>query len=324
MRRRGIRPAPAPALALALLLAACGPARTTQPPPATPSPSPSPTPSTASPAPSPSPAPRDDLADCTAGDVPACDRVAEDWGGRELAPDPGTPEATTASAAATALRSACDQHDVASACMGLALMLRYGTAGRADRPASDGYWKRVRALGDLNGFRGEPASDAGAQALAATRAACDAGRARACNQLGWAAYTAVQQVKDLAAALDGYRRGCLAGSAQGCRWAGHFAYTYPNLGEHEHARGWLADACRRAPAAGCDELGNYTREVSNDVAAAESMYARACAAGARAGCFHQAQLQLTRDASSDAARALLQRACTAGEQPACDVLAHLD
>jgi len=313
------------ALALVLLLVGCGPARSTQPPPGTPTPSPTPSAASPTPSPSPSPAPRDDLADCDRGDVPACDRVAEDWGGRELAPDAGTPAAATASAAAAALRSACDQHDVASACMGLALMLRYGTAGRADRPASDGYWKRVRALGDLNGFRGEPASDAGAQALAATRAACDAGRARACNQLGWAAYTAVQQVKDLAAALAGYRRGCLAGSPQGCRWAGHFAYTYPNLGEHEHARGWLAEACRRAPAAGCDELGNYTQELSNDLAAAESMYARACAAGARAGCFHQAQLLLKRaDEPDTRARALLQRACNAGEQPACDVLAHLD
>ena len=80
------------ALVLPLLLAACGPARSTQPPPATPTPAPSASAASPAPSPSPSAAPalRDDLADCSRGDVPACDRVAEDWGGRELAPDAGT------------------------------------------------------------------------------------------------------------------------------------------------------------------------------------------------------------------------------------------
>src|SRR3990172_7111855 len=160
-------------------------------------------------------------------DVPACDTLAEDWGNRELLP---AGKDADARADVDALALACDEHDVSSACMGAALMYKYGTAyGRRDKATSDKYWARVKELGDLNGFKGERPSPAGRAALDRAHKDCEAGRRRACAQVGWAAFVAVQQDKDVTRAYPAWRKACDLGSGLGCRWAGHVAHTYPEI-----------------------------------------------------------------------------------------------
>ena len=241
-------------------------------------------PAAAPPAPAPKPhppaAPRTVAERCQAGELAACDALAELWGGRELLPEGSEAEAR---AAALALKDGCDVHALSTACMGLALMLKYGTAkaalpGLDDKP----YWGKLKGLRDLNGYRGEARSPEGEAVLAETRAACEAGRSRACDQVGWAAYSEVERPKSIADALTAYRRACELGSLLGCRWAGHFAHTYPELGAVEQAEAWLVASCKGGFAAGCEELG-VMLDAKGDPAAL-GRHVEGCKAGSRDAC----------------------------------------
>lgn len=255
---------------------------------------------------------------CTGGDVASCDAVAERWSERQIVV---AADLEAAKADAAALHVACDDRGESSACIGLALMYKYGTAtGTADKATSDRYWARVAELGDLNGFRGAEPSEAGAAALAATRTACEAGRARACNQAGWAAFGAVQQEKNVTDAQAFYARGCAAGSGQGCHWAGHFAYVYPKeTGAGAEAEAFLRKGCDLGSIGACDELGLYLAK-NGKAADAAPLYEKACNAGARSACLHLAEYRAS--TGSDAAQVvpLFEKACKAGEKAACAAL----
>lgn len=267
------------------------------------------------------PAPPSDLDGCRAADAPACDSLAELWGSRELLPPALAEEARAATAA---LHDACDDRGLSSACVALALMYKYGTAtGERDRDTSNRYWARVRELGDLNGFRGEPPSDEGRAALALAAEECAAGRRRACTQLGWAAFSGVQQEKDVRAALMAWSRGCELGSAVGCRWAGHVSHVYAEIRDEARAEVLLRRGCELGNPGGCDELGHWLEETGR---AAEALppYERACAGGSRGGCarlalaLHGAGRVGEATRAAEAARA----ACTADEPLGCTALAQ--
>lgn len=267
-------------------------------------------------APPPAPATRDGK--CKAGDVAACDELLEHWSQRQIA---SAANVTAGKADAAALHAACDDKDISSACMALAMMYKYGTAtGAGDRATSKKYWARVAELGDLNGFRGAEPSDAGKKALAATVADCEGGRARACNQAGWAAFGAVQQDKNVVAAQALYARGCELGSGQGCHWAGHFAYVYPDeTGAGDRAESLLRKGCDLASPGACDELGLYLGKQDKSTEAG-ALFDRACRDGARQACYHLAVHLANHKGEPDRIAALFKQACEAGEKPACKAL----
>ena len=255
---------------------------------------------------------------CKGGDVDACDGLLERWSERQIA----SPENVAGGEVdAAALHTACDEHDISSACMALAMMYKYGTAtGTSDGATSTKYWDRVAELGDLNGFRGAEPSEAGAQALAATQADCEGGRARACNQAGWAAFSAVQQDKNVKSAYDFYAKGCALDSGQGCNYAGHFAYTYPDdTGAAARAEQHLRKGCTLEAIGACDELGLYlTKNAKAEQAA--PLFESACTDGARTACLHLAVYLADHGGEPDAIVPLFQKACEAGEKQACKAL----
>ncbi len=312
---------------------ACGSPPT---PPAPPPPGPSVTPpapsasvSVAVPAASSAPAgaadarPPADLgrAACQKGEVRGCDVLAEVWGAREMLPVGA--EAQAREDAAT-LRQACDQGKISSACMGLALMLKYGTAtGQHDGDAARPYWAKVRELGDLNGFR-DGASAEGKASLEQARRDCASGRARSCNQLGWAAYTGVPgREPDIQEAFASYAEGCRLGSALGCRWAGHYAHRYLELKAGARAEELLRRGCEGQGAGACAELGNFYM-VERKGQGAEAPLEQACAGGSRDGCRWLGEVRLGqgKERRSEAAQ-LLRRACDAEQDEACDRLGGL-
>jgi TPR repeat protein len=233
---------------------------------------------------------------CASAAPTGCDDLAEHWSQRELGP--------AAPADAALLRAGCDDHQQAAACFGYALMRKYGTAdGTRDKDAAAPYFARLTELGDLNGFRGPP-SPAGQAALAATTAACAGGRPRACAQLGWAAFGAIQQDKDVRVAARAWQRACELGVASACRWAGHVAYSYDEVRDLGAARRLLERAAAAANPGGEDELGLFLDAIDHDPGAARDHYLRGCALGSRTACLH-------------AGVALLRDACAAGEETAC-------
>ncbi len=250
---------------------------------------------------------------CREGDRDACDAIAEFWAEREIL----RPErAAQAKVDAEVLDRGCEQHKLSSACMGLALMTKYGTAGAADGDKSKQYWAKVAALGDLNGWRGKPPDTAGRAALAQAEKECEAGRARACVQAGWAAFGPVQRDKNVADALKWYRRACELGSGQGCRWAGHFAYTYADLGKTGDARALLERGCDALGGPGaCAELGLWLEQAGKDPAGALTRYKTSCTEGNRVGCFQAARAMVATD--PEGAKKLMEEACKAGEEGAC-------
>lgn len=275
------------ACALALLpLAACPGPRAAPRCPTTPA-------APAAPAPPADPTAADRAA-CAVGSLAACDDLAEHWGQRELGP--------AAPADAEVLRAACDDREIASACMGYAVMRKYGTAtGVRDPDGAAPYFAKLVELGDLQGYRGKPPSPEGAAVLAATTQACADGRGRACAQLGWAAFSAVQQPKDVRVAFTRWQQACELGVASACRWAGHVAYTYDEVKDLA-AAARLLDRARATPG-GEDELGEFLT-ATGDPTRARDHYLAGCALGSRTACWH-------------AGAALLAAACAAGEDGAC-------
>lgn len=255
---------------------------------------------------------------CANGDVGGCDGLLEYWSERQVPTDDNVAKGK---ADATALHTGCDDHGVSSACMALAMMYKYGTiTGARDKDTSNTYWGRVAELGDLNGFRGAEASEAGAAALAATHSECQAGRSRACNQAGWAAFSAVQQDKDVGAAFEYYAKGCDLGSGQGCAYAGHFAYTYPDeTGAADRAQQLLTRGCDLGSPGACDELGLYVAKHGRSDEA-RPRYRSACDAGARAACYHLAKHLADAGAGPDEVVPLFEMACKAGDKSACKAL----
>ncbi len=301
------------ASALALLLLGCGPK---SPPAAAPAVEPTP-PIAADAGPSGSPAAVDDgAAACRRGEVAGCDQLAELWGSREFLPA-GMAEAGRAAAAA--LHAGCDQHAVSSACMGLALMYKYGTATGGDRDddTANTYWARIAELGDLNSFRGGAPSAAGHEALARTEKECADGRSRACVQLGWATYGGVQQAADPKGAFVSYARACELGSGQGCRWAGHLARVY-QAAPLARAEALLLHGCETLKSqAACSELGHFLDLIRNDMTAAIPLLETACRDGQRVGCMHLAEaLERAKGDPTIIAESYL-TACRAGARPAC-------
>ncbi|MCC6648192.1 MAG: sel1 repeat family protein [Polyangiaceae bacterium] len=257
---------------------------------------------------------------CAAGEIADCDALFERWSSREL-----LPKGREASARqdAEALRAGCDAHQVGAACMGYALMLKYGTAtGARDNDASKPYFAKLRPLGDLNGFRGVPASKEGEAARKRAESECEAGRARSCAQAGWAAYEGVQRGKALADALRFYERACELGLGTGCRWAGHFAVTYPELGATSRGRALFKKGCDTLKHPGaCDELGAYEASLKADLSVAVALWTRACDDGSRSACFHAGHALLDKGRDAEAKR-LLELACGAGEDGACKALSR--
>lgn len=253
---------------------------------------------------------------CKAGQANDCDYLAEYWSAREILPAARLDEAK---ADAETLRAACDKRGIASACMGYALMLKYGSAtGARDNDAGTPYWSRVRELNDLNGFR-DGASNEGKAALARTRSDCDAGRARACNQLGWAAYNGVQRAKSIRDAYTEYARACELGSAQGCRWAGHYAHLYEEVRNLERSEQHLRKGCEGGNPGACSDLGLLLRDEKKDPAGAYTLFSRACQEGGRAGCTHQGEALLLRKNKDERTQgaALIKSSCEAGEEDGC-------
>lgn len=280
---------PLPLAALALVLAACPGPRAATCPPTTPA---QPT----------HPSGPDAAADptsemrttCAAGDVAGCDDLAEYWGQRELgAASPADAEVT---------RVACDERGIASACMAHAVMRKYGTASGVRDPDGAGpYFAKLAALGDIQGYRGKPPSAEGKAVLAATEQQCTAGRRRACAQLGWAAFSAVQQDKDVRTAFARWSQACELGLATSCRWAGHLAYHYDEVKDLAAARRLLARAADTP--GGEDEMGELLT-ATRKPELARARYLRGCELGSRTACMHAGQ-------------ALLRDACAAGEDEAC-------
>lgn len=324
--------------ALLLTIAGCGgpPAPPPAAPPAAPSttvpasPPPTPPASTSAsavvpPAPSasaakpegPRPPEGSPAARCREGDLRSCDELAEFWAARELPPETLLARGKMDG---EALREACDGRQIASACMGYALMLKYGSAtGKRDNLASKPYFAKLKSLGDLNGLRGEPRTADGERVLKETQAACEAGRARACEQLGWAAYNGVQREKSNADAYAGYLKGCDLGSGTACRWAGHFATEYPEIKATAKAEGHLRKGCDELHAPGaCDELGVVLQKAKKKDAAL-ALFTKACEEGSRSACGHQGAALVAKK-QVDKGKALLKTACDAGEDDACKEL----
>ncbi|MBK7078989.1 MAG: sel1 repeat family protein [Myxococcales bacterium] len=231
---------------------------------------------------------------CAAGDLAGCDDLVEHWGQRELGP--------AAPADAEVLRVACDDRAIAAACMGHAVMRKYGTAtGVRDPDGAAPYFARLVELGDIQGYRGKPPSAEGQAALAATERACATGRRRACAQLGWAAFSAVQQPKDVRVAFARWHQACGLGVTSACRWAGHVAYTYDEVKDLA-AAAKLLERARDTPG-GEDELGEFLT-ATGAAPRARDHYLAGCALGSRSACWH-------------AGAALVAAACVAGEDAAC-------
>jgi TPR repeat protein len=224
-----------------------------------------------------------------------------------------------ARADALILKAACEDKGVASACMGYALMLKYATAtGKRDSEGGNPYWAKVRELKDLNGYR-DASSDEGREVLRRTGEECDAGRARSCNQLGWAAYNGAQRSKSIKDALKAYARACDFGSAQGCRWAGHYAHVYEEIRNLAASERMLRRGCEGGNPGACSDLGLLLKDTKKDDAAAYALFERACNDGGRAACTHQGVALLARKDKAERARGveLIRASCEAGEEDGC-------
>lgn len=294
------------ALSLAVALVGCGGA----PAPVAPAPAAS----SSSPDPKGAPVAAKGAA-CGAGDVADCDALFERWSSRELLPKG---RAEVAKREAESLRGGCDAHQIGSACMGYALMLKYGTAtGTRDNDASKPYFAKLKQVRDLNGYRGLPASPDGEAVRKQSEAECEKGRARSCAQAGWAAYEGVQRDKSLVDAFRLYERACELGFGTGCRWAGHFAITYPELGAGGKGAALLKKGCDTLHNPGaCDELGLHEAKMKNDVWVSFALWSAACDDGSRGACFHAGHALLDKGKDEDAKK-LLKLACDAGEEGAC-------
>ncbi|MCU0656121.1 MAG: sel1 repeat family protein [Polyangiaceae bacterium] len=301
-------PPPAPTLA-----ASSAPAASSSSPPPT-------APSVAPPPPTPATAADLGRAACKSGELAGCDVLAEHWGAREFLTSGRAAEASEDGAI---LKQACEGQRVSSACMGYALMLKYGTAtGKRDNGAAKPYWDMLPALGDLNGFRSAP-SEAGQAALRAAERDCEQGRARACNQLGWAAYNGVQREKSLADSYRFYAEACRLQSPQGCRWSGHLAFVYDELRQGKQARGALEQGCKSGNPSACAELGQFLDQLESGVGAL-ALYEKGCADGARDGCLFAAKKKMgDKKLRKEEATELLRRACEAEQEEACGLLGPL-
>jgi hypothetical protein len=249
-----------------------------------------------------------------------CDILAEYWGGREILPAGRGEEARKD---AELLRTRCEQGKIGSACMGYALMLKYGTAtGKRDGEAAKPYWAKLKEQADLNAFR-DGASTEGKAALSKAKNECAAGRARACNQLGWAAYGGVQRDKSIPDAFRGYAAACKLGSGQGCRWAGHLAHAYEEIRNLAESEALLKRSCDGGFPGGCDDLGRLD-EMERGGAQALALYQRACQEGSRTACGHAGhRLADPKNRNKDQQKAgieLLKKACEAEDEEACSEL----
>lgn len=310
-------PAPAPAATPAPVASPLHPPMTASAPVAAASSAPPPR-RIAPPAPDAKPPADLGRASCKLGEARGCDVLAEYWGARELMPAGREAEAR---ADAEILKAACDDKKVGSACMGYALMLKYGSAtGKRDGDAAKPYWARLKELGDLNGFR-DGSSPEGQAALARTQQECEAGRARACTQAGWAAYNSIQRQQSVPDAYAGYAEACRLGSALGCRWAGHYAHTYPEVGEGKAVKDLLTRSCDGQNPGGCVELG-VVHDTHESGAQALTLFSKACDDGSRDGCFHAGKKLLdAKDKKKGAER--LRLACDGEHEEACDLVGPL-
>lgn len=309
-------PAPAPVATPAPLASAPASVASANPAPSASAPPPR---RLASPAPDAKPPADLGRAECKKGEIKACDALAEYWGAREFLPAGRDAEAR---GDAETLKEACESKKISSACMGYALMLKYGLAtGKRDNDAAKPYWARLKELGDLNGFR-DAASSEGQATLRRAQQDCDEGRARSCTQVGWAAYNGVQRDKSTADAFTAYAEACRLGSALGCRWAGHYAHTYPEIGQSASTKKLLERSCEGQNPSGCAELGTFT-DTHESGAMALQLMARACDQGSRDGCMMAGKKLL--DVKKERANAIarLRSACDAEQEEACDLLGPL-
>lgn len=253
---------------------------------------------------------------CDAGGQSDCDDLAEKWTSMEV-----TKHDDEAKRAAASLQKGCDQHKIASACMGYALMVKYGHAtGKRDNAGSKPYFDKLPELGDLNGFRGKEKTPAGEKALAAAVADCAKGRARACAQVGWAAYNGHQREKSVRDAYLQYKKACELGSGTGCRWAGHFAVTYPDA-QGADGKALLERGCNVLGNGGaCDELAGDLERQSNDVWPAVPLYKKGCDLGNRTACAHAGAALAAKAGHEAEGKALLQKACDAEDEIGCKAL----
>jgi TPR repeat protein len=258
-------------------------------------------------------------AGCKRAEACGCDALADYWSERQIS---SAVDLEQGKADAAVLHRACDDLGVSSACMGLAFMYKYGTAtGESDKATSNKYWARVAELDDLNGYRGKALSEEGERVLAATEKECEDGRARACAQLGWAAYSAVMQKHSPKNSYEGYRKACVLGSGTGCRWSGHLVRVY-HLGTREQSQAYLRRGCEDLHSlAACTELGHFVEDVLKKPAEAKVLYEPACAAGNREACFSLALTLDLEGSSPKRVAELFTIACEAGEDDSCSGLA---
>jgi rhomboid protease GluP len=159
-----------------------------------------------------------------------------------------------------------------------------------------------------------------------SRAACNAGSAGACNDLGYAYETGSGLATDIAAAVSFYRRSCELGEPAGC-------YNEARgLGpdQHERAVALFERACEGKVGAGCMQLGAAlmdTRFGAVDVRGPMGLrvseaYSKAAAMGvdeARIAHQHVEYLRAPDAATRATLLQTLDEACSAGKQESCRV-----
>ena len=160
------------------------------------------------------------------------------------------------------------------------------------------------------------------------RAACDAGEAMGCHNLGVAYDTGEGVERDHEKAVALYTRACEQGAMSGCTGVGVAYQLGLGVGQDLlRAVKVYGHSCVGGDPDACKNLGQMYVDgsgVPQDFAKAGAQYQRACELGNASGCcsagiLHLRGLGLARDEAL--ARGLMQRACNGGERWACDWLA---
>jgi len=166
-------------------------------------------------------------------------------------------------------------------------------------------------------------------ALAKSKAACEKGQLKACNNVAYAYDSDLLGTPDHAKALGLYRSVCNKGRAIACSIVA-LLYRKGNGVEQSDSKAaeWNLMGCNGGDPKGCNNLG-YAYEsgkgVSMDLERAAAFYEKACTPSYGVGCLSLAHLYAKRGSAGDSSRSrgLLERACRAGVKRACIELGEL-
>ena len=170
----------------------------------------------------------------------------------------------------------------------------------------------------------------GAVAARYWRAACDAGDAESCTNLGILHRKGIGMDPDQAAAARLYRQGCDGGDARGCTNLGFLHRKGIGMDPDPAAAARLyRQGCDGGNALGCTNLGILHRKgigMDPDPAAAARLYRQGCDGGHARGCtslgyLHRKGIDMDPD-PSEAAR-LYRQGCDGGDAGGCTSLGYL-